>query len=94
MAVDGNRAIIVLDADPLPETGGRAGVDDSAAHRREDRGTHDVGDVDTRVEGSQRTPEPEVKVPSAGLTAEGARAARSFWACPPNGTLRGRHLLD
>lgn len=32
MAVDGNRAIIVLDADPLPETGGRAGVDDSAAH--------------------------------------------------------------
>ena len=52
MTVDGNRAIIVLDADPLPETGGRAGVDDSAAHRREDRGTHDVGDVDTRVEGS------------------------------------------
>ena len=32
MTVDGNRAIIVLDADPLPETGGRAGVDDSAAH--------------------------------------------------------------
>lgn len=52
MTVDGNRAIIALDADPLPETGGRAGVDDSAAHRREDRGTHDVGDVDTRVEGS------------------------------------------
>ena len=52
MTVDGNRAIIVLDADPLPETGGRAVVDDSAAHRHGDRGTHDVGDVDTRVEGS------------------------------------------
>lgn len=34
MTVDGNRAIIVLDADPLSETGGRAGVDDSAAHHR------------------------------------------------------------
>src|SRR5699024_1131252 len=46
VAVDGNGAIVVLDADPLAETGGRTGVDDGAAHGGENRGTHDVGDVE------------------------------------------------
>src|SRR5690606_37617776 len=52
VAVDGDRAVLVLDPHPVAEAAGRAGFDDHAVGRRDDRGADRVGDVDAVVRGA------------------------------------------
>ena len=49
VAVDGDSAIVMAEADPLPVAGGWAGVDDGSIHDCVDRGANVVGDVNAVV---------------------------------------------
>jgi hypothetical protein len=52
VAVDGDGAVIVGDADPVAEAGGRAGVDNGALLGGDDRGTERGSEVDALVHGA------------------------------------------
>src|SRR5690606_41079862 len=49
VAVDGDRAVVVLDAHPVAEPAGRACLDHGAVGDRVDRRAERVGDVDAAV---------------------------------------------
>src|SRR5699024_9005657 len=55
VAVDRDRAVVVLDADPLTEPAGRAGVDHFTGCGRVDRRTEVVGNVDAEMTATTST---------------------------------------